>query len=389
MHIFLTIKTYISKYLDSVLSIRNNWILLSRIFRGWLLLFYFFGVFSFSSLSAVDQISCGKIGCYIAEKWKVFRPLWNFRESVNWYRNILDLPYPVQFDRISEELVKIHTILDHNIDDRLRQDLDRNEKYLSKMLAIRYPFVVKNQFPLPTFDITDTLHFSLQKYSLSCEISAASMIIHQLSNPMTEDTFIGKIKFSGNDVMDGGMWGNPDTWFVGSITWSQRKHTGYGVYEFPVAEVMKTLGLHTEIINESQYNDRGLTPVSHLSILLSHLEKWHMVELWGDWCTDELYDDGVVPEIDMRLIEQYHFSGKNYCDTTYENRNISWMTAEGIRVDGLVGEHAFILLGYIRVLPHPSHIIVGDTDTWRHIYPINEWMRKWKLLNYRSLIVQK
>jgi hypothetical protein len=129
---------------------------------------------------------------------------------VNWYRGILDQSYPVQFDRISEELVKIHTILDHNIDDRLRQDLDRNEKYLSKMLSIRYPFVVKTQFPLPTFDITDTLQFSLQKYALSCEISAATMIVNQLSNPMTEDVFIGKIKFSGNDGMDGGIWGNPD-----------------------------------------------------------------------------------------------------------------------------------------------------------------------------------
>ncbi len=374
---------------QGIYKAHNYPILFSRIAQWCLFVFYIFGVFFVSPISAVDQLSCGKIGCYIPTKGKIIRPLWNFRESVNWYRSIQDEAYSTQFDSIAQELVKIHTILESHIDIPIRQDLDRNEKYLSKILAQKYPYITQKKFPIPTLDTSHSYQFSLQKYALSCEISAASILATRLSNSITEDSFIEKIAVSGSINMEGGFWWNPDEWFVGSIVWSQRKHTWYGVYEFPIAQVMNTLGFETEIINESQYSDRGLTPISHLSVLLTHLEKWHMVELWGDWCTDGLYEDWVVSEVDMRLIEQYHFSGKNHCDTTYENRNLSWMTADGNRIDGLIGEHAFILLGYIGTLAYPSHVIVWDTDTWRHIYPINEWMRKWKLLDYRSLIVQK
>ncbi len=56
---------------------------------------------------------------------------------------------------------------------------------------------------------------------------------------------------------------------------------------------------------------------------------------------------------------------------------------------GLSGEHAFVLLGYIGSPSRPSHLIVWDTYTGRHIYPISEWMRKWSLIQYRSLIISQ
>lgn len=78
------------------------------------------------------------------------------------------------------ELVKIHTILSKNIDERIRLDLERNEKYLSKILDVRYPYVNKKIFPIPSIDITDSFDFSLQKYALSCEMNAASIIATRL-----------------------------------------------------------------------------------------------------------------------------------------------------------------------------------------------------------------
>jgi hypothetical protein len=68
---------------------------------------------------------------------------------------------------------------------------------------------------------------------------------------------------------------------------------------------------------------------------------------------------------------------------------LRWTTPEGKVIDAISGEHAFILLGYIGSLEKPSHIIVFDTDTGRHIYPYSEWMRKWALMEYRSLLIPK
>jgi hypothetical protein len=68
---------------------------------------------------------------------------------------------------------------------------------------------------------------------------------------------------------------------------------------------------------------------------------------------------------------------------------MSWKTLTGKEVRALSGEHAFILLGYIWPRIRPTHIIVWDTDTGRHIYPMDEWMRKWWLLDYRALEIHE
>jgi hypothetical protein len=41
-----------------------------------------------------------------------------------------------------------------------------------------------------------------------------------------------------------------------------------------------------------------------------------------------------------------------------------------------------------RWINNPTHIIAWDTDTWRHEYPIDEWMRKWGRMDYRTIIIE-
>jgi len=47
--------------------------------------------------------------------------------------------------------------------------------------------------------------------------------------------------------------------------------TGYGVYEAPIAEVYKKIGLNTQILNRSYHNDI-LTPHKHLEYILKELK---------------------------------------------------------------------------------------------------------------------
>ena len=49
----------------------------------------------------------------------------------------------------------------------------------------------------------------------------------------------------------------------------------------------------------------------------------------------------------------------------------------------------FYLLGYNGTINNPTHIRVWDTDTGYHEYPTHEWMRKWELMKYKSLIIWK
>ena len=52
-------------------------------------------------------------------------------------------------------------------------------------------------------------------------------------------------------------------------------------------------------------------------------------------------------------------------------------------------EHAFYLLWYKWGTENPTHIIVWDTNTWKHTYATKEWLRKWGKMQDRSIVVYK
>lgn len=258
------------------------------------------------------------------------------------------------------------------------------------------------------FNMFDDMYsLSLQKRSLSCESSAASNILSSmLWKNISEDEVVSWLPKSNfynklpSKIQDDKLWGNPNSWFVGYIDHSenisakQKLMTWYGVYERPIAEVYQTFGLNTQVLNK-KYHSKIFTPKLHLRVLLKKLEVWSMVQLWWDWCTKPEYDDGVLEKkSDINNINLSNFiSAKNACYNVDQERELRWKyyDKKGIlkKHIGLDGQHAFILLWWKWNLENPSHIRVWDTDTWFHEYPTHEWMRKWKRMDYRSIIISK
>ena len=124
-----------------------------------------------------------------------------------------------------------------------------------------------------------------------------------------------------------------------------------------------------------------------LNYALDALEKGKHIIFWADWCTTPSLDDGLVDKVDIYIVRTFKISSRNLCERDSEARKMTWKTPENKTIEAISGEHAFVLLGYVGPKNDPSHIIVWDTDTGRHVYPILEWMRKWSLLDYRMLIV--
>ncbi|MDD5213732.1 MAG: C39 family peptidase [Candidatus Gracilibacteria bacterium] len=248
-------------------------------------------------------------------------------------------------------------------------------------------------------DISDEFTYKrLQKYNLSCEISAAADIISTLkSKKIEEDELIDKlpkssfydkkpISFNGQR-----LWGNPNDGFVGKISNAmQNDYTGYGVLEKPIASLYNNYGLETKIINKYSYNS-GYKQTEHLRELLIELNKGNFVQLWGDYTTNPDEEDGTKKLVKQDDVDK-GISGINYSKNWAKNRNISWNFMRDSKLYeyvGLSGEHAFYLLGYEGELENPSKIIVWDTLTGKHKYSQKEWLRKWNLMQNRSLIIYR
>lgn len=271
-----------------------------------------------------------------------------------------------------------------------------------KNKELKYPVEIDISKNMRDYDISKSLYKkSLQDKSLSCESSATSDIISTLlQKRVTEDDIIEKLPKSShyNKLPENGFWGNPHEWFVGYIDHTdemqakQKQMTGYGVYEKPIAKVYKDYGFKTQIINRWTY-DQTFQESQHLNYLLTQLSRGHMVQLWWDWCTRKVFEDGTQDSKKMSEdLTQKWISGKNECYNVEEKRNLKWKyyNTKDILVEHtwLDGEHAFILLWWKWDIQNPTHIKVWDTNTWYHMYQTEEWMRKWKKMDYRSILVK-
>lgn len=229
---------------------------------------------------------------------------------------------------------------------------------------------------------------SIQKRALSCEISAASDILaRHTDRKVTEDFLITQIERSAYGELpkkENGklIWGDPNTWFVGHIDKlpsgekaSQWKMTWYGVLEKPIVKLFESYGLTTKTITEANHRP-SYDPNNHLTELLQALEDGKSVQLWGDYCTTPAYEDT---------------DKKNKCYSLNNNRTLTWyykdVNGNLQKHTGLAWEHAFILLGYVGSIYNPKSVIVWDTNTGKHTYPKHEWMRKWEMMQYRSIII--
>jgi hypothetical protein len=284
------------------------------------------------------------------------------------------------------ETKKLHTILELDSWPRTQMNkIKRNNLFIS---ATKNSTILRRIWNLrPTFDATLRYTPYLQKYPLSCEIAALSMILWSMGSPTSEDIIIAQLpKYS--QVYTWGIWWDPDKEFVWYITWSQRRSTWYGIYAQPLADIVKS-DFHTEIFSLTKdENNASRKAKEKMSEYLFEIESWGHVLLWGDWCTMKEHEDGILLGGKSQIIKMFPIAGKNECQRNQEQRIMEWVTPEGVRVLWVSWEHAFLLLGYVGKIENPSHIIVWDTDTWRHIYPTSEWMRKWALLDYRALFIR-
>jgi hypothetical protein len=179
------------------------------------------------------------------------------------------------------------------------------------------------------------------------------------------------------------IWWNPNAGYVGYIDetspWVKARQslmTWYGVLEKPIAKIYDRFNYKNKIITSKNYNE-VYNQSDHLTELLKNLNAGNMVQLWWDYCTTPKYEDT---------------ENRNSCSRFGKNRKLEWYYKENWELKhytGLAGEHAFYLLGYKWGVINPTHIIVWDTQTGKHTYPINEWMRKWNAMENKSIIIYK
>ena len=246
-----------------------------------------------------------------------------------------------------------------------------------------------------SLDITSKMKQKhIQEMSLSCEISAtADILSFLLSKKITEKELLKKLEKSEyNKIPQKNKWeiywGNPEegfVWYIDKIpNWEiarQRKITGYWVLEKPIEKIINNYWFKTTTISKYDYSKK-FNEKNHLKLILENLKKWNMVQLWWDICTDPKY-----------YSEKEHICSYNWKLSWNQNRDIYWNYIDKnwnkVKYKWLNWEHAFYLLWYKWEIDNPTHIIVWDTFTGRHTYVLSEWMRKWKKMEYRSIIIYK
>ncbi len=289
--------------------------------------------------------------------------------------NILQWWSQLEFD-------KSRSLIDKQlISDKYFHDLDN--------FALRYNQAFRSLVLRPSVDRSLSYRLHIQDYSLSCEIAALHIVLDRLGIIVSEKDIFASIPQFPYVYSTWGIWWDPDIEFVGYYTGGQTKQTGYGVYEFPLAQYAQSYALSTRIINQTSYS-WWYTRTIHIWELLSVLDDPHShVILWWDWCSDPISDDGFFPKWWQSILRFFPLPARNRCWRDASERTLSWQTPLGKNIVWLSWEHTFVLLGYVWPKNRPTHIIVWDTYTGRHVYPYDEWMRKWSLLQYRSLIISQ
>ena len=239
-------------------------------------------------------------------------------------------------------------------------------------------------------DIFEEMKYNrIQEKSLSCELSATSDIISHLENRKISETsiinMVDKSMYNQLPIIENGktIWGNPNAGYVGNIheisEWvkaTQTGMTGYWVLEKPIAKIFDTFNYKNKIITRESYNE-VYSQVDHLTELLKNINAGNMIQLWWDYCTNPEFEDT---------------ENTNSCSRFGKDRKLEWYYKENWELKsytGLAWEHAFYLLGYKWGVQNPTDIIVWDTQTWKHTFPISEWLRKWNAMDNKSIIIYK
>lgn len=260
-----------------------------------------------------------------------------------------------------------------------------------------------------SYDISDSFKYKrIQQKSLSCESSATSDIISKrLWKNITEDDIIEILPKSEYWKTawfedDNRIWWDPNKWFVwiidkipiSNLKALQRKYQWYWVYEKPISEVYDLYNIKNTIINkENRYYLNLNSQEEHLVYLLKEFYNWADIQLWWDRCTYPEYEDW-IKEVKYKLTQkdlEKWINWKNKCIYPFKDRILTWYIKEDDwslkEHKWLNWQHAFYLLWYKWSIIDPTHIIIWDTNTWKHTYETKEWLRKWSKMDDRSIVI--
>lgn len=245
------------------------------------------------------------------------------------------------------------------------------------------------------FDITEKMaKLHIQERKLSCEASATTDILSTiLKKDILEKDILSKMKkdvtyWKPSYQKDWKIiWWDPDLWFVWEMDWHQYNLTWYAIYEKPMSEIYKEYWIKFDTYNKFENNLGLKNPKEALTYMLKELVKGNYVQIWWDYCTDPDLDDW---NIDRKITTEESLnwlSQKNFCYSFYWERRVTWYTEAWKKIEAWKQSHNFVLLGYIWDIENPEKIIVRDTQTWKHVYPTTERLRKWELNDARAIIV--
>lgn len=268
----------------------------------------------------------------------------------------------------------------------LEEEKKRIEEEQRKKQELAYP---------KEFDITKKLaKLHIQERNLSCEAAATTDILSTiLKTDIKESDILDKMikektYWKASYVKDWKIiWWDPDNWFVWEMDGHQFNLTWYAIYEKPMSKIYVDYWVDFDTYNKFE-NSLGIKNTKEaLSYLLKELVKGNYVQIWWDYCTDQKFEDGNIDRKISTSEANSWLSQKNFCYSFNQERRIKWYTEDGKEIDAAKQSHNFVLLGYIWDINNPEKIIIWDTQTWRHIYPTAEWMRKWELNDARAIIV--
>jgi len=191
--------------------------------------------------------------------------------------------------------------------------------------------------------------FYRQEKSLSCEISTLRMALNYYNFGLEEYTLEEQLPFVDPFYFDhtNNIWGDPQKGFVGSITASQSRKTGYGVLWKPIAKMAQTY------MPNSYYFENGT-----LDLIVKELYDRHPIIVWS----------------------VYGLKGVT--------RDISWNTPEGEYIKAYNGEHTFVIIGFTGSLANPEHFIVVNPLSQVKKVSVKDFTDRWGLFNYSGVVVK-
>lgn len=206
----------------------------------------------------------------------------------------------------------------------------------NNQLALAANVLKKN----PTFTLDMPLY--KQEHRITCEVAALRMALGRYEIDVSEDELLEILAFDTREPLSDGVWGDPDNGFVGDPDGALSKYTGYGVYEYPIRNLARKYRPAEVLENPDIYSITNLVSAGKPVIA------------WG-----------VIAGGDK----------------------IYWRTLDGKEIEAHPGEHVRVVVGFIGEASNPERLILHDPIYGRIIMSKAQFLKEWKLLGNRAVVL--